>query len=68
MLLNSCTECGHKIRVVETVNGTDSIFRTRKCVPCDWLMVTEEKLTDDQEIPQKHRKAKDAKRYKASKT
>ena len=56
--LNHCPACGAKIKVTETVNGSDSIFRMRMCVPCDWVIVTEEKVADTQMIPYQYRKAK----------
>lgn len=36
----------------------ESIFRMRKCKPCDWVIVTEEKVADVQMIPYMLRKAK----------
>lgn len=56
--LNNCSTCGTKLRVTETVNGTESIFRMRRCDPCKWLIVTEEKVADEQMIPYRHRQAK----------
>lgn len=56
--LTHCSDCGTKLAVTETVSGTDSIFRMRKCKPCDWVIVTEEKVSDLQIIPYVYRKAK----------
>ena len=50
--------CGAKMAVTETVPGEDSIFRMRKCLPCDWVVVTEEIVADVQMIPYIYRKAR----------
>lgn len=57
-MLNHCETGGTKLAVTETVNGKESIFRMRKCKPCDWVIVTEEKVADVQMIPYMLRKAK----------
>ena len=56
--LTHCLTCGTKMAVTETVPGEDSIFRMRKCVPCDWVVVTEETVADVQMIPYSYRKAR----------
>ena len=56
--LTHCVTCGAKMAVTETVPGEESIFRMRKCVPCDWVVVTEEIVADVQMIPYIYRKAR----------
>ena len=56
--LKTCSECGGQIVVTETVNANDVIYRMRKCKPCDWVIVTEEKVSDVQMIPHRFRQAK----------
>ena len=56
--LTHCLTCGTKMAVTETVPGEDSIFRMRKCLPCDWVVVTEEIVADVQMIPYSYRKAR----------
>ena len=56
-VLTHC-DCGFKLKVTETVNGDDTIYRMRKCVPCQWVIVTEEKVAAVQMIPYKYREAK----------
>ena len=56
--LTHCVTCGTKMAVTETVPGEGSIFRMRKCLPCDWIVVTEEIVADVQMIPYSYRKAR----------
>lgn len=56
--LTQCPTCGTKIKVTETVNGEQSIYRIRKCVPCKWIVVTEELPAEVQLIPNQYREAK----------
>ena len=53
-----CAQCGTKLKVLETRDDGSVVYRTRKCLPCDFLYTTKEELVDgvgDLPMPYEHR-------------